>query len=74
MSGGDNNGVVIVKHIAILKQANNGWTQELNIVRWYGKEEKYDIRWWSPDKTDSGKGVTMRKKEIVALKEALYNE
>ena len=32
-------------------------------------EIKYDIRDWSPDREKMGKGATLSKEELVALKE-----
>lgn len=71
LSGEKKNDVAIVKHVAVLKEARNGWTQELNLVSWYGKEPKYDIRWWSKDKGNGGKGATLGHGELEKLKEAI---
>jgi hypothetical protein len=38
---------------------------------WNEREPKYDIREWSPDGEKMGKGVTLSKEELVALKELL---
>jgi hypothetical protein len=38
---------------------------------WNSREPKYDIREWSPDGEKMGKGVTLSKEELVALKELL---
>ncbi|WP_144460323.1 YdbC family protein [Siminovitchia fortis] len=73
MSENKNDAVTIIKHIAVLREGKNGWTQELNIVSWYGKEAKYDIRWWSKDKLDSGKGITLRHDEMLVLKNAIID-
>ena len=34
-------------------------------------EDPYDIRSWSPDHLKMGKGVTMTKEEIIALKKLM---
>ena len=34
-------------------------------------EIKYDIREWSPDAEKMGKGVTLSKEELLALRELL---
>lgn len=62
---------VVIRHIAVLREGNNGWTQELNLVSWYGQEAKYDIRWWSSDKLSSGKGITLRDDEVDTLYQSL---
>jgi hypothetical protein len=48
-----------------------GWAKELNLIRWNEREPKYDIREWSPDGEKMGKGVTLTKEELMALKELL---
>lgn len=64
---------VIVKHIATLSKSPKGWTKELNLVSWNGREPKYDIRDWDPNHERMGKGVTLSKEEIVILKNVLTN-
>lgn len=64
MAGKD---VEIVKNLVVLREGNNGWSQELNLVSWYGKSPVYDLRWWSSDKSSSGKGVTLRGEELLKL-------
>ena len=61
----------ITKHLATLSTSPKGWTKELNLVSWNDKEPKYDIRDWSPDHSKMGKGVTLSKEELDALKAAL---
>jgi hypothetical protein len=61
----------IVKNIGILSKAGSGWTKELNIISWNDREPKYDLRDWSPDREKMGKGVTLSKEELLALKELL---
>jgi hypothetical protein len=39
----------ITKSLCILAGSAKGWTKELNLVSWNGREPKYDIREWSPD-------------------------
>jgi hypothetical protein len=57
----------IVERIGILSNKQKGWTKELNLVSWGGREPKYDIRDWSPEHDRMGKGVTMTEDELVAL-------
>ncbi len=48
-----------------------GWTKELNMVAWNGREPKYDIREWSADHSKMGKGLTLSREEALALKDLL---
>lgn len=63
----------IVKNIGSLSESQKGWKKELNLISWNEKEAKYDIREWSPDGSKMGKGVTLSKEEIIALKELLIS-
>lgn len=60
------------KH-GILSESSKGWTKELRSISWNGREPKYDIREWSPEDDKMGKGITLSKEEIIALKEILNN-
>lgn len=61
----------IVKKIGVLSKASSGWAKELNLVSWNDREPKYDLRDWSADGQKMGKGVTLSKEELLALKELL---
>ena len=61
----------ILKNIGILSKAESGWAKELNLISWNDREAKYDIREWSADHAKMGKGVTLSKAELMALKELL---
>ena len=61
----------IIKKIGTLSKSNRGWTKELNLISWNDREAKYDIRDWSPDGQTMGKGVTLSREELLALKELL---
>lgn len=63
--------VKIMECIAVVKEASTGWNLELNYVRWYENEPKFDLRWWRGDKKKYGKGMTLRYDELIALKEIL---
>lgn len=58
----------IVEHIGVLSTGSKGWNKELNLVSWNGREPKYDLREWSPEHDKMGKGVTLSKEELDALK------
>ena len=61
----------IVKKIGVLSKASSGWAKELNLISWNDREPKYDLRDWSADGEKMGKGVTLTKEELSALKELL---
>lgn len=61
----------IVESLGAFSTSKSGWTTELNLVSWGGRDPKYDIRSWSPDHSKMGKGVTLTKAELVALKKLL---
>ena len=58
----------IVEKVAVLSESSKGWTKELNLVSWNGREPKYDIRDWAPGREKMGKGVTLSEDELTALK------
>ena len=41
------------------------------MISWNDREAKYDLRDWSGDGEKMGKGVTLSKEELLALKELL---
>ncbi len=61
----------IVEKIGVLSSSASGWENQLNLMRWNDRDPKYDIRDWSPDGEKMGKGVTLTKEELVALRELL---
>ena len=61
----------IVKKIGVLSKSASGWAKELNLISWNDRDAKYDIRDWSADGGKMGKGVTLSKDELLALKELL---
>ena len=63
----------IVKNIAVLSTSASGWSKELNLVSWNDRDAKYDLRDWSADHSKMGKGVTLSKEELLALKEFLQS-
>ena len=64
----------IVKEIAILSTGDSGYTKEINLISWNGKEPKYDIRSFSPNREKCGKGITLNADEAAALLKALQKE
>jgi hypothetical protein len=61
----------IIKKIGVLSTSASGWAKEVNLISWNDRDPKYDIREWSPDRLKMGKGVTLSKEELLALKELL---
>ena len=61
----------IVDELGVLSTSPKGWTKELNLISWNGREPKYDIRDWAPEHAKMGKGVTLSEQEIGALKRLL---
>lgn len=61
----------IVKEIAVLSTGESGYTKEINLISWNGKEPKYDIRSFSPNREKCGKGVTLTEAEEEKLLAAL---
>lgn len=61
----------IVKEIAVLSTSDSGYTKEINLISWNGKEPKYDIRSFSPNREKCGKGITLTEAEAGKLLAAL---
>jgi len=61
----------IVKKIGTLSKSASGWAKEINLISWNDRDPKYDIREWAPDGVKMGKGVTLSKEELLALKNLL---
>lgn len=61
----------IEKELGKISESAKGWTKELNLISWNGKEAKYDLRDWAPEHEKMGKGVTLSRDELKALKELL---
>ena len=61
----------IIETIAVLSESPKGWTKELNLISWNGREPKYDLRDWSPEHEKMGKGITLSKEDLLKLKESL---
>ena len=57
----------IREHLGTLREYNNGWTKELNLVAWNNKDPKYDIRDWNPTHENMSRGVTLHRDEMRKL-------
>ena len=61
----------IEKELGSISESPKGWTKELNLISWNGKDAKYDLRDWAPEHEKMGKGVTLSVEELKKLKELL---
>jgi hypothetical protein len=61
----------IKENVGILSQSAKGWSKELNLISWNGKEPKYDLRDWDPEHVKMGKGVTLSIEELKKLRDML---
>lgn len=41
--------------------------KELNLISWYGKEPKYDLRGWNEDRSKMTKGISLSEEEFETL-------
>jgi hypothetical protein len=67
----DNITYEIVMQIGVISQSSSGWVKELNLISWNNREPKYDIRDWSADHSQMGRGVTLSRNELLALRDLL---
>lgn len=58
-------------HIGSLSVNPKGWTKEVNLVSWNGRNTKYDIREWEPGHQRMGRGITLTGEEARKLYELL---
>ena len=61
----------IVEEIGVLSENAKGWRKEINLISWNGAAPKYDIREWAPNREKMGKGITLTKEELSALKKLI---
>jgi hypothetical protein len=61
----------IINTIGVLSESSKGWTKELNLISWNGREPKYDVRDWDPEHQKMGKGITLSEDDLKRLKELL---
>ncbi|SCY88938.1 YdbC family protein [Alkaliphilus peptidifermentans] len=61
----------IRESLGTLSESAKGWNKELNLVSWNNRDPKYDIREWDPQHEKMGKGITLSKEELKALKDIL---
>jgi hypothetical protein len=61
----------IKENVGTLSQSPKGWTKELNLISWNGKEPKYDLRDWAPEHEKMGKGITLTVEDLKSLRDLL---
>ena len=61
----------IIEEMGSLSQSETSWRKELNLISWNDREPKYDLRDWAPEHVKMGKGITLSKEELKALKDLL---
>ena len=52
------------------KRETDVYHAELNIVSWFGKEPKLDIRGWSDDHEKMTKGISLTEDEFIKIARA----
>jgi hypothetical protein len=50
-----------------------GWTKEVNLVSWNGRDPKLDIREWTYNHEKMSKGLTLTDAEAEELAKVLHN-
>lgn len=63
----------IEKELGSISESSKGWSKELNLISWNGKEAKYDLRDWAPGHEKMGKGITLSLEEVKKLRDILNN-
>ncbi|MGL4402370.1 MAG: YdbC family protein [Fusobacteriaceae bacterium] len=61
----------ILEKLGVIGESSKGWTREVNVVSWNNRKGKIDIRDWDEHHEKMGKGITLSKEELKALKEIL---
>lgn len=52
------------------KNETDVYHMELNVVSWFGKEPKLDIRGWSDDHEKMTKGISLTEDEFIKIARA----
>ncbi|QGU95443.1 hypothetical protein GOM49_10395 [Clostridium bovifaecis] len=61
----------IKETIGIISELAKGWSKELNIISWNGRDSKFDLRDWAPEHEKMGKGITLSAEELKKLRDIL---
>ena len=58
----------VVEQIATIGEPTpSGWSTQLNLVSWNGKEPRLDIHPWNEDRSRMGKGISLSKEDATEL-------
>lgn len=57
----------IVEEILVLPNSNGDYHKELNLIKWFGGDAKYDIRGWNQDRSKMTKGISLTKEEFDTI-------
>ena len=49
----------ITESLGVISETSRGWTREVNMISWNGREPKLDIRYWKRDGSRSRKLGTL---------------
>ncbi len=61
----------IVENVGVISSNSRGWNKELNFISWNDRDPKFDIRDWAEDHSKMGKGISLTKEELIALRDLL---
>ncbi|MCY6354491.1 YdbC family protein [Clostridium sp. ZS2-4] len=61
----------IKETIGVVSESSKGWSKELNLISWSGRDPKYDLRDWAPEHEKMGKGITLSAEELKKLRDIL---
>ncbi len=61
----------IIENLGTIGEGAKEWKKEVNLISWNSRKPKIDIRDWDEDHEKMGKGITLSKDELIALKEIL---
>ena len=61
----------IIKELGVIGEGSKGWAKEVNLISWNSRKAKIDIRDWDENHEKMGKGITLSKEELKALKSLL---
>lgn len=63
----------IIEHIGKLSTSSSGWSREVNIVAWNGRQGRLDIRDWDPEHQKMSRGIGLNGTEVSVLRNLLQN-
>lgn len=61
----------ILENIGVVSEKPNGWTLELNIVSFNGRDARYDLREWRNDHTELRNGARFSESDLKPLMELI---